>query len=80
MLLLGGSGVVLGVVLTELVGEKIISLLFSLLGLGISRISFSSMTIGCMLIPVSLVIILAVINVSVCMKIREIDITGFFNQ
>ena len=80
MLLLGGSGVVLGVVLTELVGEKIISLLFSLLGLGISRISFSNMTIGCMLIPVSLVIILAVINVSVCMKIRKIDITGFFNQ
>lgn len=38
------------------------------------------MTIGCMLIPVSLVIILAVINVSVCMKIRKIDITGFFNQ
>lgn len=80
MLLLGGSGVILGVILTELVGEKIISVLFSLLGLGISSIAFSDMTIGCILIPVSLVIILAVINVSVCMKIRKIDITGFFNQ
>ena len=80
MLLLGGTGVILGVILTELLGEKVVSALFSLLGLGITSISFSNITISCILVPVSLVIILVVINLSVCMKIKKIDIARYFNQ
>lgn len=80
MLLLGGTGIILGVILTELLGEKVVSGLFSLLGLGITSISFSNITISCILVPVSLVIILVVINLSVCMKVKKIDITGYFNQ
>ena len=80
MLFTGGTGIVLGIVLTEWLGEKIVSALFSLFGLGITSISFSTMTIHCILVPVSLVIILVVISLSVCMKIKKIDITGYFNQ
>lgn len=80
MLLLGGAGAISGFILTETVGEKVISGLFSLLGLGITSISFSNATIGCILLPVCLVIILAAINISVCLKVKKIDIAGYFNQ
>lgn len=80
MLLLGGTGVILGVILTEVLGETVVSALFSLLGLGITSISFSDLTINCILVPVSLVIILVVINLGVCMKVKKIDITRYFNQ
>lgn len=80
MLLLGGTGIILGVILTEILGETVVSALFSLLGLGITSISFSDITISCILVPVCLVIILVVINLGVCMKVKKIDITGYFNQ
>ena len=80
MLFTGGAGVVLGIILTELIGEKFVSGLFSLLGLGITSFSFSTMTTGCILIPVSLVLILAIINLSVCGKIKRIDVSGYVNQ
>ena len=80
MLLLGGTGVILGAILTEILGETVVSALFSLLGLGITSISFSDITISCILVPVSLVIILVVINIGVCLKVKRIDITGYFNQ
>ena len=80
MLLFGGTGIILGVILTEILGETVVSALFSLLGLGITSISFSDITISCILVPVSLVIILVVINIGVCLKVKRIDITGYFNQ
>ena len=80
MLFSGGAGLILGVILTELIGEKIVSALFSLLGLGITSFSFSAMTISCIFVPVSLIFILVIINLSVCMKIKKVDISGYFNQ
>ena len=80
MLLLGGTGIILGAILTEILGETVVSALFSLLGLGITSISFSDITISCILVPVCLVIILVVINLGVCLKVKKIDITGYFNQ
>ena len=80
MLFTGATGVILGVIYTELIGEKIVSALFSLLGLGITSFSFSAMTISCIFVPVSLILILVIINLSVCMKIKKIDISGYFNQ
>ena len=80
MLFSGGIGVIIGVVLTELIGEKIVSALFSLLGLGITSFSFSAMTIGCIFVPVSLILALVIINLGVCSKIKKIDISGYFNQ
>ena len=80
MLFTGSMGAVLGVALTELIGEKVVSALFSLLGLGITSFSFSAMTISCVLVPVSLILILAIINLGVCTKIKKIDVSRYFNQ
>ena len=80
MLFTGTAGVILGIILTELIGEKVVSALFSLLGLGITSFSFSAMTISYIFVPVSLILTLVIINISVCMKIKKIDISGYFNQ
>ena len=80
ILFTGVTGVILGMILTELIGEKVVSGLFSLLGLGITSFSFSAMTISCILVPVSLIIILVIINLGVCTKIKKIDVSGYFNQ
>ena len=80
MLLTGCAGVITGVILTELIGEKVVGGLFSLLGLGITSFSFSAMTVSCILIPVSLIPVLMLINLCVCMKIRKIDISAYVNR
>lgn len=80
MLFTGGAGVISGIILTELIGEKVVSGLFSMMGLGITRFSFSAMTISCILVPVSLVLVLAAINTGVCMKVRKIKISEYVNQ
>lgn len=80
MLLLGAGGVIVGILLSELIGEVIVSTLFSLLGLGITSIPFLGMSVDCVLLPVGLVVLLGVINTGVCQKIRKVDITRYFNQ
>ena len=80
MLLLGAGGVIVGILLSELIGEVIVSALFSLLGLGITSIPFLGMSVDCVLLPVGLVVLLGVINTGVCQKIRKVDITRYFNQ
>ena len=80
MLITGSIGAVLGVVLTELIGEKVVSALFSLLGLGITSFSFSAMRISCAFVPVSLILILAIINLGICTKIKKIDVSTYVNQ
>ena len=80
MLFTGCAGVIAGIILTELIGEKVVSGLFSLLGLGITSFSFTAMTVSCIVVPISLVAILVIINLSVCMKIKKIDISAYFNQ
>ena len=65
---------------TELFGEGIVSGLFSMLGLGIKGITFSGMTMECILIAISLVALLALIDLGVCRKIKRIDVTEYFNQ
>ena len=80
MLFTGCAGVISGVILTELIGEKVVGGLFSLLGLGITSFSFSAMTVSCILVPMSLIPVLMIINLGVCMKIRKIDISAYVNQ
>ena len=80
ILFTGVTGVILGIIMTELIGEKVVSGLFSMLGLGITSFSFSAMTISCIFVPVGLIIILVIINLGVCTKIKKIDVSGYFNQ
>ena len=80
MFITGSLGAILGFAVTELIGEKVISVLFSLLGLGISRFTFSAVTLSCVLIPLSLICVLVIINLSVCMKIKKIEVSEYVNQ
>lgn len=80
MLIPGLLGSLTGTLVTELLGERIVSGLFSLLGLGISSISFASMSVLSLVIPTGLVLILAAATMVSCMKIRKIDVVEFFNK
>lgn len=80
VLIFSGAGAFIGFVLTELVGDKLLSALFSLLGLGISKISFAPLTLGSVLILPALAGILIGIHQIVCRKIRKTDISRYFNQ
>ncbi len=80
MLIPGLLGSLTGTLVTELLGERIVSGLFSLLGLGISSISFASMSVLSLVIPTGLVLVLAAATMVSCMKIRKIDVVEFFNK
>ena len=80
MLIPALAGCLAGTLVTELLGEGIVSGLFSLLGLGISSISFSQMSAPSLLIPAGLVLSLAVTTMGSCMKISRIDAVEFFNR
>ena len=73
-------GCLSGALVTELLGEGIVSGLFSLLGLGISSISFASMSVLSLLIPAGLVLALAATAMASCTKISRIDVVEFFNR
>lgn len=73
-------GSLAGTLVTEMLGERIVSGLFSLLGLGISSISFASMSVLSLVIPVGLVLVLAATTMASCMKISRIDVVEFFNK
>ena len=80
MLIMGGVGVLCGMAFTELFGEGIVSSLFSMLGLGISRITFSGLNPEGILIAVCLVMLLGLIDLWVCRKIKRIDVAAYVNQ
>jgi putative ABC transport system permease protein len=73
-------GCLTGTLVTELLGEGIVSGLFSLLGLGMSSISFAQMSVLSLLIPAGLLIALAVTTMASCMKISRMDVVEFFNK
>lgn len=80
MLIPALAGCLTGTLVTELLGEGIVGGLFSLLGLGISSISFAQMSAPSLLIPAGLVLSLAVTTMGSCMKISRIDVVEFFNK
>ncbi len=79
LLAVGGAGALLGSAAAELLGERLTGGLMSLLGLGISRISFSGLTAVSAVIPVGLTALAAMVCGCVCTKIKGIDIARHFN-
>ncbi len=73
-------GCLAGTLVTELSGEGIVSGLFSLLGLGISSISFAPLSGLSLLIPLGLILALTITTLASCMKISRIDVVEFFNK
>ncbi|MGN0331956.1 MAG: ABC transporter permease [Lachnospiraceae bacterium] len=81
VLLSGGSGVLIGVILTEYAGEFIVSALFGLLGIGLDRIEFSSipvaevvgLSIALLMVPIAMVYLS-------CRELRKMNVTDYLNE
>lgn len=81
VLLSGGSGVLIGVILTEYAGEFIVSALFGLLGIGLDRIEFSSIPVAEVvgLSTALLMVPIAMVYLS-CRELRKMNVTDYLNE
>lgn len=74
-------GVVLGTIFVNVFGEQLVSLLFSLLGLGIERIHFSGNPLmNWVLLPGLLVGVTLLVGMLANKKIKSIDIMEYVNE
>lgn len=81
VLLAGGSGSVCGVVFAELSGDRLISALFQMLGMGLKRIVFIKVSaVQSIMIPAILLVTLTVVVSGVCMKIRKMNVSDYVNE
>lgn len=81
VLLAGGFGSVCGIVLAELSGDRLISALFQMLGMGLKRIVFVKVSAGqFIMIPAILLVTLTVVVSGVCMKIRKMNVSDYVNE
>lgn len=81
VLVAGGLGTLVGMLLTNLVGDKIFSMLFGVMGMGIEQIQFAPMSvIMYVLIPVVLLLVLSLVTQAACRQIKRMQITEYFNE
>lgn len=82
ILLWGICGALAGTVFGELMGASLIGGLFSMLGLGLQRITFSGSAAGGLWIPAALVLTLGISSLFVCRRLRpeRMDIRAYLNQ
>lgn len=81
ILLAGGFGSVCGMLFAELLGDDLISGLFSMLGMGLKKIAFTGAFVPqFLLIPALLLVVLSIVTVSICTVIRHIDVAGHISQ
>ena len=81
VLLSGGLGAIIGLVLTGIVGDKIFSALFSMMGLGIEQIKFTAMPVmAYVLIPVILLMVLGIVARVSCQQIKTMNVTEYFSE
>lgn len=77
----GGVGTMAGVGLSVIFGDDMVSMLFGVLGLGIKKLEFTSLPFEiCLGIPMVLLIVLNVITLITCRKIKDIDMTSNLNE
>ena len=77
----GGTGCIIGVLLSVIFGDDVVSLMFGVLGLGIEKIKFISLPFEiCVLIPVVLLAVLIVVTLLACRQIKWIDIASHLND
>ncbi len=75
----GGSGIAAGMIVTELIGERIFGVFFSLLGLGIEKISFADASLAMYTILFgSLFLVLAVSTLISVRQMKKIPVTDCF--
>lgn len=76
----GAIGGVIGVALSVLFGDDVVSMMFRALGLGIQKLQFISFPLEiCVMIPVLLLIVLTAVTLMACRQIKGIDIAAHLN-
>lgn len=81
VLMAGGFGTVCGAALAELFGDKLISGLFGLLGLGLKKIVFvQAQAWQYLVVPAILLATLGVVTVAICTQIRSLDMASHINE
>ena len=77
----GGLGALAGMVLENLVGDKIFSMLFGVMGMGIEQIQFAPMPVIMYIrIPIVLLLVLSVVTQVACRQIKTMQITEYINE
>lgn len=77
----GGLGILVGICLTESLGSTFISLLFALMNVGVSRITFARISFGqYLLIPGILMALLTVVTLAVCQSVKTVRYTEYLNE
>lgn len=80
-LIAGGCGSACGILLTELMGEHLISGLSGMLGMGIQKIIFvPAPAWELFAIPALLLVVLSIVAVSICTQIKYMDVAGYINE
>lgn len=77
----GVAGCITGILLSAWLGDDMVSLMFSMLGLGIEKIKFIALPFEiCAMIPVVLLAVLVVVTLIACRQIKRIDIASYINE
>lgn len=81
ILMAGGLGAVCGAAFAELFGDKLISGLFGLLGMGLKEIVFVQVQAWqYFVIPAILLAMLWIVTVGICTQIKSLDVAGHINE
>lgn len=81
VLLAGGLGTVSGIMLAGVAGDRLFSIFFGMLGLGIKQIEFVPMSLMMhVVIPGLLLAVLGMVTIVSCRQIRTIPIRIYFNE
>ena len=81
ILISGGIGSLTGVVLVEVFGDEIISILFSTLGIGLKEFIFADVKIWQLFtLPIILIIVLATVSICILVKIKKLDVMRYVNE
>lgn len=81
ILIAGGFGTVCGTLFAELFGDKLISGLFGMLGMGLKKIVFVGAPMWQYLaVSAILLTTIGIVTVGICTQIRKLDVAGYINE
>lgn len=77
----GGIGMLAGALLVETVGDKLVSMLIGMLGIGLTRIEFARLTVLLYVVVFGvLALTLIIVTRVACERIRKMDIINYLNE
>lgn len=81
VMLTGGLGICMGLLLTETIGDVLVSILLSMLGIGLKRLEFCEPSAGWTAwLAAGLLLVPALVTAAACRTIRKMDIVREINE